>query len=468
MFVGRKEELQIMQRFLNDPRATALIVYGRRRIGKTRMIQEAIQHWADNGLQVIYYECKDASSNLNYSSFVKTVKKELHLSGRTAFEDMEDLLDYLFEIAAEQPVVLVLDEYSYLKANMDGIDSILQNAIDKWKGRSRLKLILSGSLIDMMQSLLENQNPLHGRFEYQIKLEAMDYYDSAKFYPKMSLLDRIKLYSVFGGVPFYNSLIDDTETVEENILRLIASPNAQLGSEIPLLLNSEIRKIANANEVFNALALGETRFRRIAAKTNLENKTLSLILGKLCGMDLIEKDTPINDRGNAKKTMYRIKDRFSLFYYKYIFPYSQMAVMSPRVFYSSFIEPDFSTQFVPKCFEQVCREYLIRANKAGLIQPPFFDIGRYYYDLPLERKNGEFDNVVKSRNGYTFYESKFLSSPVTSQTVRKEIEQVQTCGLDCHQYGFISRSGFDDNLAGEENIQLISLEELFRDELEVV
>lgn len=447
MFIGRSEEIEILHRFLKEEGHSAFLLYGRRRIGKTELIQEALAqyqkqlHFPDSPL-VLYYECKDAGADYNFQSLSAEVRELLN-APRLSFQNVEDLLDYLFEQSQNIPMVLVLDEYPFLRRYTDGIDSILKSVMDKWKHKTKLKLILSGSYIDVMESLLEKQNPLHGRFSYQMKLEEMDYYDAAKFYPDFSLQDKIRLYSVFGGVPYYNSLIRQDQSAEKNIQNLIASKNAQLSTEISLLLSSELQKLANANEVFSFLAQGITRFKKLEDKVSVGSKSLTNVLNKLLDLGLIEKETPVNDPSNPKKTMYKIKDRLSLFYYTYIFKNSsRLSRLSTPLFWKYYVQDHFDSQYVPKCFERVCRQYLIRANNAGLIDPPFMDIGTYYYDLPEERTNGEFDNVTLDPQGYIFYESKFTSSPLDASQVEREIEQVRNCGLFCRKFGFISRSGF--------------------------
>lgn len=155
-------------------------------------------------------------------------------------------------------MILVLDEYPYIRELVSGMDSILQALIDKYRDKSKLSLIILGSYVDVMRSLLEHSNPLYGRVDLTINLRQMDYYESSLFYPKYSEEDRVRIYSVFGGIPYYNRLVDDSKSVKENIIELIASPGARLENEVSMYLNSEISKIVNVNEVFEALAKGIT------------------------------------------------------------------------------------------------------------------------------------------------------------------------------------------------------------------
>jgi hypothetical protein len=355
-----------------------------------------------------------------------------------------------------------LDEYPYIRESVKGLDSILQSLIDGNKESSKLKLILCGSYVDTMKALLANQNPLYGRVDLTIELKPMDYYESAYFYEEFSNEDKVRLYSVFGGIPYYNRLIDSKKTVRENIIDLIASSGARLENEVSMYLNSEISRITNANEVFEALAKGYSRYKDILDQSHVSSgPALIDVLDKLIRMNVVKKEAPINDANNKKKAGYYICDNLSLFYYKYIFRNaSRMNIMNTDIFYDKYIENDFETQYVPHIFEEVCKQYLIRLNKAGILDEPFDSIGKYYYNDPKNKQNGEFDIVTHDDKGYIFYEAKFRKEPLDEKSIEIEIEQVRKTPLQCYKYGFFSKSGF--NFSKKEDVILIELEELYQ------
>ncbi len=359
-------------------------------------------------------------------------------------------------------MIFVLDEYSYLKKIIDGIDSILQSLIDRYRAESSMSFFLLGSYVDIMSSLLFSSNPLYGRVDQTIHLKPMDYYDSSLFYPSFSSEDKIRLYSVFGGIPYYNRLIDETKSVKENIIELIASDGARLENEVSMYLNSEIAKIVNANEVFASLAKGYSKYSDILSHSHVSSgPTLVDILEKLLKMDVVMKTSPINDPNNKRKSNYSISDPLSLFYYRYIFKYlSQMKIMDSEVFYSKYIEKDFLEQYVPHFFERICMQYLIRKNRKGEINPIFDSIGKYYHDNPKEHRNDEFDVVTHDEKGYVFYEVKFRENSITDAMVEDEINQVRQTGLDCYHYVFVSRSGF--KAKPRENVSFLELGEFYK------
>ena len=456
-FLGRTEQRKKLHGILGKNGQTVTLIYGRRRVGKSELIKQVLR---ESDLPGIYYECKQTTEWNNVDSLAVLIAAEFHFP-KPAFGSMEETLDFLFQKACQEKMVFVLDEYSYLRDCVVGMDSILQALIDKYRDRSAFKLILCGSFVDVMESLLYHENPLYGRVDLTINLKPMDYFESALFYPDYTEEDKVRLYSVFGGIPYFNRLIDPALTVRENITELIASPGARLENEVSMYLKSEISRIINANEVFDALARGFSKYSDILSQSHVSSGPAMVdVLDKLIRMEMVEKQAPINDEHNRKKMSYRIIDNLSLFYYRYIFRYlSQMNVMEPEVFYDRYIKEDFETTYVPHAFETVCRQYLIRLNRSGLLEEPFEKIGKYYYDDPVRKRNGEFDIVTKDAKGYIFYEAKFRKEPVSAEMIRAEISQVEETGFCCYKYGFLSRSGF--TAKQEENLILITLEEMY-------
>lgn len=457
-FIGRKEYLGKLIKISNTNELSVVLIYGRRRVGKSELVKQMIRQ---SDIKSIYYECKQVAEASNVLCLSDIVSDVLEMP-KLGYNDIDSLLDFIFKISEKEKITLVLDEYPYLRESVKGLDSILQALIDKYRNTSRLKLVILGSYVEVMRSLLEHANPLYGRVDLTIDLKQMDYYESSLFYPAFSNEDKVRIYSVFGGIPYYNRLIDDSKSVKENIIELIASSGARLENEVSLYLNSEISKIVNANEVFEALAKGFSKYSDILSQSHVSSgPTLIDVLEKLMKMEVVEKTAPINDPNNKKKVGYQISDNLSLFYYRYIFKYSsQLKIMDVEMFYKKYIEIDFEENYVPHQFESIVKQYLINMNKAGKINPVFEKIGKYYYDNPAERKNGEFDIVTEDEKGYIFYEVKFKNSPITKSVIDEEISHVQSTGLKCYKYAFISKSGF--KCPKRKNLRLIPLDDMYR------
>lgn len=458
-FIGRTKEQKKLLAQLSSPIQNAALLYGRRRVGKSELILHTMRQASD--ARTIYYECRQTTTENNTKNLSEVIAEAFDMPP-LAFSDIEAALRFVFDRATGEKIVLAIDEYPYLRDVVKGMDSILQVLLDEYRDRSHLSLILCGSYVEVMKSLLERDNPLYGRIDLKINLQPMDYYESAQFYPERSCEDKVRLFSVFGGIPYCNRLIDKNASVRENLIHLILEPDARLEDEVPSYLLSEISKIGNAHEIFSALADGHARYRDILSQSHVSSgATLVNVLNRLIGMQLVQRRSPINDPNNKKRTSYVICDGLSKFYYRYVFRYlSQRSVLDPEVYYDRYVNDDFETQFVPRAFEEVCRQYLVRQNRMGNSEPPFDLIGTYSYDDPVTRTNGEFDVVTKDPLGYSFYEAKYRTTPITQRMIEDEIEQVQRTGLTCHRYGFFSRSGFEAQ--ADERTALIGLEELYR------
>lgn len=458
MFIGRQAELTKLDECYQSDQQEVVLVYGRRRVGKSELLKQFLQRKKANG---IYYQCKRTTEQNNVES-LSALFSDVYGYPPLAFSSLETLLEFFFQQATRESRVLVLDEYPYLRQTVKGLDSILQSLIDRYRDQSRLKLVLCGSFVDIMKSLLLEENPLYGRITLTLHIHPMDYWESAQFYPRFSAADKVRLYSVFGGIPYYNQLIDEKKSVEENILRLLVEPGARLENEVQMYLLSEMSKFINANEAFEALARGFHRFRDILAQSHINSSpALADVLKRLMLMELVRREAPINDPGNTKKTSYHIADNMACFYYRYLFRYgSQRQIMDPKAFYQRYIQQDFEEQYVPHRFEELCRQFLIRQNRKGALPETFDAIGKYYYDLPKEHRNGEFDVVTHDDKGYIFYEAKFQQAPVTEAMIDQEIQQVRQTGLACYRYGFFSRSGY--TVAPRPDLILYTLEQLYQ------
>jgi len=384
MFYGRENELKKLQKAFKSKRQETLLIYGRRRIGKSELIRYSCEK---SEIPMIYYECLEATEKKNLEGLSEVISQTFNLEG-ISFNGVGKALQFVFEQAKENPMILVLDEYPYLRKKAEGMDSILQSLIDQYRTSSQLKLILCGSYVDVMKSLLQEENPLYGRISLSIQLRQMDYLDASKFYPGFSEEEKVQLYSVFGGVPYYCELIDPELSVKENIISLISGQDARLQNEVQMYLKNELSKMENANSVFDSLASGFSQFNEILQSSGISSSpTLADVMNRLVEMEIVEKRFPINKPDNKKYTKYYITDNLSLFYFRYIFRYSsQRRVMNPEVFYERYIEEDFHEHFVPDAFEKISRQFLIRRNINGKIEPPFDLIGSYAYDDPIKKR----------------------------------------------------------------------------------
>ena len=455
MFIGREKELEELTEKINNDCFESILIYGRRRIGKTELIKEAIK---SANSKVIYYECKRALFDDNLKDFNKVVNSALN--AEFSFDSFRKILKYIFELSKEQKLILIIDEFPFLIEENKTIVSDLRDFIDEYNSISKMKIILSGSLVEVMKSLNDGASETYGRFTSIIPLEPFDYLGASKFYSNYKDEEKIFMYSIFGGVPFFNKLIDSEKTPLENLKCLLLEKNSILKLEVENTIMSEINKISLANSVLNIFSEGSTKYSHVVKKITI-NKNAKInpdyIFKKLINLEIIEKVAPINDANNKKRTFYRFKDNLMEFYcYK-----NANSYLSVDDFYEEFVKEDLMNKYLPYKFESISKEFLIRANKVHKINPLFYDIGTYSCNDEKHKINRQFDLVTKDKNGYIYYECKYKNKPISRSVVREEEHQILNSGLNVYKLGFISKSEFDEGVE-KDKYNLFTLDDFYK------
>lgn len=460
MFIGRDNELKGLSEKLNNDRFESILIYGRRRIGKTELIKEAIKNL---NFVSIYFECKLSLLNENLIDFNNEVNRVLNCDFR--FDSFKKILKFLFDYSRKEKIVLVIDEFPYLLQSKALIISDIRDLIDEYCMNSKMKIILSGSLVQVMKNLNDSSSETYGRFTSIIPLTAFDYFDSAKFYDNYSNEEKILMYSVFGGVAFFNSLIDSSLTALDNIKKLILNKNSILQLEVENMVISEVSKISLANSALNIIGEDNTKYSDIVNRltsNKSEKVNPDYILKKLIDLEIIEKVYPINEKNNKKRTFYRFKDNLMEFYYRYIYRYKNAnSYLTVDDFYDEFVKEDLLSKYLPLKFENISKEFLIRANQKHKISPLFYDIGTYFFNDSKLKINRQFDLVTEDKNGYIAYECKFKDKPLSKKTINEEEYQIISSGLNVYKLGFISKSGFEKNI-DQDRYNLFSLDDFYK------
>lgn len=266
----------------------------------------------------IIYQCKESNDYDNTSLITILIEKALGFS-HLFFSTFFDAIEFVFEASINKEICLVIDKYPYIRGQIDGCDSKLQALIDKYKEISKLKLILIGS-ISIMEEVLEHNSHYIEDLIYLFYLNKWIIMILQSFIHRFHLMIKLRLYSVFCGGQYYNIQIDERQTVKENIIRLISGTFSGLKDFVETYLKMELRRINNANIVFDTIANGAFHCSDILSKSQIETSTtLNNIIQKLIKMDLVEYICPINDKSNKRKSGYRIKDLSLRFYYNYIY-----------------------------------------------------------------------------------------------------------------------------------------------------
>lgn len=442
MFIGREVELKQIEESLRRHEYQGVFVYGRRRVGKTELITKGI---ANVTYRVLQFEFRKTTLLGNLRLFVPFVR-EFFADPYVDFSSFDALFDYLLMKSESEEYVLVLDEFSFLLAEDFTVESSLASAIDGHKRNSKLHLFISGSYIGLMEKMIDQPSHSYGRFQRIICLRPFDYYDSAKFYPEYSPEDKIMLYSVFGGVAYFNAMIDGGKSALENIFDLVIRADSICEHEIEGTIMAETTKAPQLNELLLTIVRGNRKYTDIASDFAAQGKTKpDYFLEKLIDLDFIAKVAPINDEGNRRRIHYRIKDNLVDFYFRYLFTSRTKELRNePEFYFKHFIEKDFVEQYLPHKFEEISKQFLMRMNFSGRIEPVFFKIGEYFIDSPRLGINRQFDVVTEDEQGYVAYECKYRDAPVCNQDIHEEEFQTKNLpDITFRKLGFIAKNGFD-------------------------
>ena len=280
------EELDAMQSLYDKDGFGMMVIYGRRRIGKSTLINEFIKN-----KNAIFYTATKVGQNRNLELFAKQVISVLDPDFESAsFPSTEDIFNFITKKLPDKKIVLVIDELPYWAEKDDSLLSILQKYIDtEWQNKN-LFIILCGSALSFMEKkVLSEKSPLFGRRDSQIKLEAFNYKDSALFVPDYSFEEKAICYGITGGVAKYLSMIDKTKTLDENIKHLFFHTDGYLYDETRNLLTQEFMDIALVNNIIEQIASGQNTINLISEKVKEKASTVLYSIDKLMEVGLIEK-----------------------------------------------------------------------------------------------------------------------------------------------------------------------------------
>ncbi len=438
-FLGRSRELETLKTEFAKPGKSAILVYGRRRIGKTTLIDKALE-----GIDrtIIRFTAKPDELSENARRLSEAWAEAMGIDG-FMIPDFEKLMAYISR--QQTPFILVIDEYQDLRMHVSKpliVDAILRDFIDK--AGDNIKLIICGSAIRTMKALMDIENPLYKRFSLEMSIGELDYLEASLFYKERTIREKISLYAIFGGIPMILSSIEKDSSVESNVMKLIMDRNGIARSYIEDILRDETASQSAAYSAIVRIGNGRRSFSDIESQLDSKNArdALPKALKDLVKADFIEKKQPINEQGNRKKTFYEIKINILRFYLTYIERFS--ADTSSVAFFRKYVEPSLVT-FISYRFEAIARSYFSVLSEKGY-RDDIVCVGTYWYDDPKTKTNGEFNVALETLDGYEIYEVKYLSSPMTEALIEEEQRKVQSLGgMDVRRIGFISSSGFEKN-----------------------
>lgn len=313
--IGRKEELERLEQMYQSGKFEFLIMYGRRRIGKTTILQEFSQEH-----RTIFFPAQEKNDALNLEDFSVISQKYFEQEGFVSFQSWGTAFDYIGRKTGADRLVLIIDEFPFLAGPNPTIKSILQHKIDhEWKDKN-IFLILCGSGVSfMVNEVMGYQSPLYGRSTGSMEVKPFDYYESRAFFPQYEPVDQLIAYGILGGVPRYLNAFDAKKSISENIRDEILANGAFLNDEPPVMLRMELREPVVYNSILEAVSNGCNKVSEISDRIHEEKGKCSKYILTLQSMRLLQKRIPCGGLGNSKKGIYEITDNFYRFWYRYVF-----------------------------------------------------------------------------------------------------------------------------------------------------
>jgi uncharacterized protein len=453
-FVNRKAELEALNSLRNKKKAALVLLYGRRRVGKTRLVQEFLKNKPS-----LYFYVPNAEEKTILAEFSHVVESEFFEGFN--FSNFSSFMEYIVKKSGNGAVVAI-DEFQRL-INIDGAMSLIQKYWDEKLSVSRSFLIFSGSSIGAIRRVaLSGNAPLYGRRTATLKVEPLKYIDLFSWFKKYSAEELVKIYGSFGGTPAYLEHVDENLSVENNIVEKILSKRSALYDEPEMLLMEEIRAPQRYMDILTAIASGKNTLSEIADTTGLSRENTTTYLKTLEILNLIERIRPVTEQ-EAKKGLYHMKDHFFNFWFKFIRPNRRQIELELEASVWKSVEDEFN-RYLGYVFEDVCSEVLVEMAKINRLPIRVDRIGKWWWKeteidlLGLETKSRRALAVEVKWTDLSYLEAKRLLSELAAKTQQIREAKETTLGLmakkieekeKIRKEGFMALDLQDLNLKGD-------------------
>jgi AAA+ ATPase superfamily predicted ATPase len=409
LFINRTVELEFLERKYSENASNFIVIYGKRRVGKTELIKKFLQN-----KKGIYILCTMDSVEENIK---ETKQKFYELTGKEYFLKLEtrsffDLFKYLAEELKETKTAIIIDEFPYLIELEKGVVSVFQKIWDEVLADTKIFLVMCGSSIGMMETeVLGYRSPLYGRRTGDWKVESLKFSDIRHFFKNYNIEELVKIWSVCGGVPFYLAKMDPALSVEQNIRQKILRKGEVLYNEPMVLLKEEFREPKTYTLILKYLSLGYNTHGELSTVTGIEKGNLSKYLSVLEETRIIKYVLPL---GQRRRGIYKIDDRFFNFWFRFVYPnLSDLEIgLVDEVF--SKISKDMNSYF-GSSFESLIFEKIRLKEIQGI---SYNEVRKWWY------KDNEIDVVAlnEDRKEILFCECKWKEN-VDADKVLRELKE---------------------------------------------
>jgi AAA+ ATPase superfamily predicted ATPase len=456
MFIGRETELSFFQDKYSAPGSQLLVLYGRRRVGKTETLREFCRNKPH-----VFYSCREVSDAEQLRAFSERVLKNGIPASQyvRTFADWETALSSITDFpSGGEKQLLVIDEFPYACRGNSSLPSILQTLWDEKLKDQNVMLILCGSAMSFIEKeLLSEKNPLYGRTTGIYKMRELPFFDAVKFFPNYADEEKFLAFAVLGGIPHYLRQFDPALTLPDNIQRHILTKGCSLYSEIEFLIRQELREPALYNTIVEAIALGNTQLNEIYNKTQIGRAKISVYLNNLKELGIIEREFSIlsgtKERATASRGLYKLADNFFRFWFRFVFPNMSELESGDEGLYNYVVLPQLH-EFAAPVFELVCREYLRRQNRLGKLPFRFVKIGRWWGKAQRDTsgKSETFETEIdimavdQSGNNILVGECKFREAELDLREYRRLMAKLPSQNNAAIHVYLFSKSGFSESV----------------------
>ena len=458
MFFGRDREFSKLNQLYNSNQFEFVVFYGRRRVGKTTLINEFV-----SDKKSAYFMAIEGTKQENLkgvSEAVLSLGESVSVNLAPSFTEYDALLNYIDQLAKSgERLIIAIDEYPYLAASYPAISSMLQSHIDQcWKD-SNLFLILCGSSMSFMEEqVLGYKSPLYGRRTAQFKIKPFTFFESKQMCPDYTPEEQAILYGVTGGIPEYLTRINPKLSIDENIVQLFFDESGRLFEETSNLLKRELKDPASYHSIITAIASGASRMNEIATKTGLESSGCSNQIATLIALGIVRKEYPITDQPTSRKTIYRLQDSMFLFWYRFVRPnMSNISRGMGQLVYDNQVKPQLN-DFMGSIFEEICQQYLYIPNVFLSLPFTLGNVGRWWGNNKVEKRQEEID-IMSVDNEHAFMcECKWKNELQGKEVLQKLMQRGELFSYPHKYYYVFAKRGFtQEAVEWAENVKNIKL-----------
>ena len=448
-FVDREQEMATLQSEYEGDGSALVVLYGRRRVGKTTLISEFIKN-----KKALFFLASEESESQNRLAFQEKAADFLNsnLLKNVEVKSWDVLFRAIMDSHFDSKPVIVLDEFQYLGKSNPAFPSVFQRIWEEILKDRQVMVILCGSLISMMQSqTLAYDSPLYGRRTAQIRLKQIPFAYYHQFFPDKSRKELIEMYAVTGGVPKYIELFSQSKDIYSAIEKCVLNRSGYLYDEPYFLLQQEVSEVGSYFSIIKAIAAGNTKLSSIAGVLEVKSTSLTKYLKTLIDLDILEREVPVTEDSpeKSKKGLYKIKDNYLRFWFAFVYPNMSFIESGHGRIVMDKIRKSLVRNHIAFVYEDICRERMWEINAEGVWPFYFSKLGRYWdskEEIDIAAIDPDGKNLILG-------ECKYWQEPVGVSVLRELEAKAKTVSWEKEKrktwFVLFSVNGFTEDLRAE-------------------